>query len=77
MLPITHLPAWSSGESKSHLIGVESQLLCFLLVVPAKAGRSAKRGEHPKDGPEGVSEANHPATLRRPKGAEPGLRRGG
>jgi hypothetical protein len=31
-----------------------------MLVIPAKAGRSAQRGEHPKDGPEGVSEANHP-----------------
>jgi hypothetical protein len=29
-------------------------------VIPANAGRSAQRGEHPKDGPEGVSEANHP-----------------
>jgi len=30
-------------------------------VVPAKAGCSAKRGERPKDGPEEVSEVNHPA----------------
>ena len=33
-------------------------------VIPAKAGRSAQRGEHPKDGPEGVSEANHPVFFR-------------
>jgi hypothetical protein len=32
----------------------------LMAVIPANAGRSAKRGEHPKDGPEGVSEANHP-----------------
>jgi hypothetical protein len=31
-----------------------------LTVIPAQAGRSAQRGERPKDGPEGVSEANHP-----------------
>src|ERR1700741_5180140 len=36
--------------------------LC-MVVIPAKAGRSAKRGERPKDGPEGVSEANHPSLL--------------
>jgi len=35
-----------------------------LTVIPAKAGRSAQRGEHPKDGPEGVSEANHPVQIR-------------
>jgi hypothetical protein len=34
-------------------------------VIPAKAGRSAQRGEHPKDGPEGVSEANHPFRMLR------------
>ena len=42
------------------------------VVIPAKAGRSAKRGEHPKDGPEGVSEANHPSSLR---SMDSGLRR--
>ena len=31
-----------------------------LVVIPAKAGRSAKRVERPKDGFEGVSEATHP-----------------
>jgi hypothetical protein len=34
------------------------------VVNPAKAGRSAQRGEHPKDGPEGVSEANHPSRIQ-------------
>jgi len=34
-----------------------------MVVIPAKAGRSAKRGERPKDGPEGVSEAHHPFAL--------------
>jgi hypothetical protein len=33
------------------------------IVIPAKAGRSAQRGEHPKDGPGGVSEANHPSRI--------------
>ena len=42
-------------------------------VVPAKAGRSAKREERPKDGPAGVSEANHPVTLRIFKSLGPGL----
>jgi|GEM_PF-2246313 len=32
-------------------------------VVPAKAGRSAERGERPKDGPEGVSEVKSPSVL--------------
>jgi len=38
-----------------------------MAVIPAKAGRSAQRGEHPKDGPEGVSEANHPFALMHPE----------
>jgi hypothetical protein len=37
-----------------------TQRLYIMLVIPAKAGRSAQREEHPEDGPEGVSEANHP-----------------
>jgi hypothetical protein len=44
------------------------------VVIPAKAGRSAQRGEHPKDGPEGVSEANHPATYRASKALDPSFR---
>jgi hypothetical protein len=43
-------------------------------VIPAKAGRSAQRGEHPKDGPEGVSEANHPATYKASKALDPSFR---
>jgi len=39
----------------------------LMAVIPAKAGRSAQRGEHPKDGPEGVSEANHPFALMHPE----------
>jgi hypothetical protein len=36
-----------------------------LLVIPAKAGRSAKRGEHPKDGPKGErSESSSFSTTR-------------
>ena len=37
------------------------------LVIPAKAGRSAKHGERPKGGPEGVNEAN---SLPRKQGRE-------
>jgi hypothetical protein len=43
-------------------------------VIPAKAGRSAQRGEHPKDGPGGVSEANHPATYKASKALDPSFR---
>jgi len=44
-------------------------------VVPAQAGRSAKREERPQDGPEGVSEANHLVSLMIFKSLGPGLRR--
>ncbi|MFC3654102.1 hypothetical protein ACFONN_21365 [Dyella humi] len=40
-----------------------------------QAGRSAKREERPKDGPEGVSGANHPVSLTMFKSLGPGLRR--
>ena len=33
-----------------------------LSVIPAEAGRSAKRGERPKDGPEGASKASRPVS---------------
>jgi hypothetical protein len=43
-------------------------------VIPAEAGRSAQRGEHPQDGPGGVSEANHPATYKASKALDPSFR---
>jgi hypothetical protein len=46
----------------------------YRIVIPAKAGRSAQRGEHPKDGPEGVSEANHPVPLTLCKSLDPSFR---
>jgi len=52
-------------HAKAHCCPEKSINLCRsvqYIVIPAKAGRSAKRGERPKDGPEGVSEANHLAT---------------
>jgi hypothetical protein len=58
-------------------IAPRSAEMLDIAVVPAKAGRSAKRGERPKDGPEGVGEANHPATCNSPKSHwSPGVRRG-
>src|SRR5581483_992516 len=50
------------------------QIQRYRSVIPAKAGRSAQRGEHPKDGPEGVSEANHPVPLALCKSLDPSFR---
>src|SRR5581483_8382597 len=50
------------------------QIQRYRSVIPAKAGRSAQRGEHPKDGPEGVSEANHPVPWALCKSLDPNFR---
>jgi len=55
--------AWSIGhiqcvrDRRNRLQRAKRQT--YPVVIPTKAGRSAKRGERPKDGPEGMSEANH------------------
>ena len=46
-----------------------------MFVIPAKAGRNAKRRERPKGGLKGMSEANHPAASRSSKALDPGFRR--
>ena len=50
------------------------QIQRYRFVIPAKDGRSAQRGEHPKDGPEGVSEANHPVPFTLSKSLDPSFR---
>jgi len=47
--------AFAIGEIGCNVLNVKT----YPVVIPTKAGRSAKRGERPKGGPEGVSEANH------------------
>ncbi len=58
--------AWMAGVSdfvRWQVLPVEQLQALDLSRHPREGGTSAKRAERPKDGPEGVSAANNPATL--------------
>ena len=71
--PEKMLPAYDSGDQLRAFAHCCSGNIFHIrrnaqqLVIPAKAGRSAKHGERPKGGPEGVNEAN---SLPRKQGRE-------